>query len=46
MVFDAAEMAAVQRSEVGRVVVEKMSKVKGKKVRKAVVEAARGVLEG
>ena len=46
MVFDAAEMAAVQRSEVGRVVVEKMSKVKGTKVRKAVVEAVRGVLEG
>ncbi len=33
------------RPELGRIIVEKLSKVKGKKVRKAVVEAARGVLE-
>lgn len=47
LVFDPADLAMVQtRPELGRLIVDKLSKVKGKKVRKAVVEAARGVLEG
>ena len=47
LVFDPADLAALAqtRPELGRLIVDKLSKVKGKKVRKAVVEAARGVLE-
>lgn len=46
LVFDPTDLALLQtRPELGRLIVDKLSKVKGKKVRKAVVEAARGVLE-
>ena len=33
------------RPELSRLILDKLSKVKGKKVRKSVVEAARGMLE-